>query len=160
MRSLPAFSWDGPESAAAWCVDNGVNLEQALAWIDRSIQAEERFENLQTKSRILDKMGKGAEAQQAMARAVDKANAQQLHFYGRQLLTEGKTQEALRIFKMNYQKNPGVWFVSSGLARGYAAAGDMPNAVKSMKEALAKAPDEQKAQVQGLLQKLEKGEKI
>ena len=160
MRSLPAFSWDGPESAAVWCVDNGVNLDQALTWIDRSIQAEERFENLQTKSRLLEKMGKGADAQQAMARAVDKANAQQLHFYGRQLLTDGKTAEALRIFQLNHQKNPDVWFVSAGLARGYAASGDTANAVKSMKEALAKAPEAQKAQVQGLLTKLEKGEKI
>jgi FimV-like protein len=160
MRSHPAFTWDGLESAAGWCADNDVNLEQALNWVDRSIRAEEHFENLATKGRILEKMGKTAEAQTILARAIDKANAQQLYAHARQLLAEGNTEEALHIFKLNAQRNPDIWFVSAGLARGYAAMGDMTNAIKSMKEALAKAPDEQKAMVQGLLQKLEKGEKI
>jgi len=35
-------------------LDNNYNLEEALKWEDTSIQNEERFENLETKSRILD----------------------------------------------------------------------------------------------------------
>jgi tetratricopeptide (TPR) repeat protein len=160
MRSLPAFTWEGLQSAAEWAANNDVDLEQALRWADRSVQAEERFENLRTRSRILEKMGKTAEAKQAMARALEIGNVQQIHFYGRQLLQEGKNQEALAILKKNAEKHPDTWFTGTGLARAYAANGDYKSAVAHMKAALAKAPEDQKAQVQALLTRLEKGEKL
>jgi len=54
LRSVGGFSWAGFDEAAQWCLDNNYNLEEALKWEDTSIQNEERFENLETKSRILD----------------------------------------------------------------------------------------------------------
>lgn len=160
LRSLPAFTWEGNATAAQWAVENDVNLEEAQRWIDRSIEIEERFENLQTKSRLLAKLGKEGEAAQLMARAVERGNAGQLHNYGRQLLTEGKKQEALALFKKNAEKHPDAWFVGAGLARAQSAVGDFDGAVASMKMSIDKAPAPQKAQLQALLQRLEKREDI
>src|SRR5437879_9767020 len=59
------------------------SLEEALKWEDTSIQNEERFENLETKSRILDAMGRKDESAKAYSTAFEKATAVQLYVYAR-----------------------------------------------------------------------------
>lgn len=160
LRGLRAFDWMGWNDAAAWCLEQKTNLDEALKWADKSIENEERFENLETKSGLLAALGKPAEAKAMMDKAIAKANAGQLHNYARQLLRDKKTQEALKLFEMNVARNPDVWFVRTGLARGQSATGDFKNAAKSMKEALAKAPADQKPRIEGLVKKLEAGQDI
>ena len=160
LRTVPGFTWQGWNDAADWCVQNKTNYDEALKWVDTSIQNEERFENYQTKSKLLAATGKPAEADAAMKTALAKANAGQLHNYGRQLLGEKKVDEAVRVFQQNAQRNPDAWFVHAGLARGLSAQGKYAEAAKNMKIALAKAPDSQKKYVQGLVDKLESGKDI
>lgn len=160
LRTVPGFFWAGWNDAATWCLENKTNYEEALKWVDTSIQNEERFENLETKSRLLAATGKTAEGDATMKQALATANAAQLHNYGRRLLAEKKTAEAVRIFHMNAQKNPDVWFVYGGLARGQSAMGDFKGAAKNMKKALARAPESQKTYIQGLLDRLEQGKDI
>jgi hypothetical protein len=107
---VPSFTWQGWNDAADWCVQNKTNYDEGLKWVDTSIQNEERFENLETKSKLLAATGKTAEADKTMKEALAKANAGQLHNYARQLLAEKKTAEAVQVFQMNAQKNPSVWF--------------------------------------------------
>jgi len=73
LRSVGGFTWGGYDEAAQWCLDNNYELEQALKWEDTSIQNEERFENLETKSRILEVMGKKEESAKVLSKAFDKA---------------------------------------------------------------------------------------
>src|ERR1700757_175903 len=79
LRSVGGFTWAGYDEAAQWCLDNNYNLEEALKWEETSIQNEERFENLETKSRILDAMGRKDDAAKAYAAALQKATALQLY---------------------------------------------------------------------------------
>src|SRR6202158_6017793 len=78
LRSVGGFTWAGYDEAAQWCLDNNYNLEEALKWEDTSIQNEERFENLETKSRILDAMGRKEESAKVFSKGFDKASAIQL----------------------------------------------------------------------------------
>ncbi len=160
LRGLQQYSWVGWNDAATYCVENKTNYDEALKWADTSIQNEERFENLDTKAELLRATGKTAEADATMQKALEKANPLQLHNYGRQLLAQKKTGEATKIFQRNAQKNPTVWFVYVGLARGQSAAGNFKDATKNAKEALARAPDAQKKYLQGLVDKLEAGKDI
>jgi len=48
--------------AASWNLSKGRNLEQALAWIDKSIGLKETYRNVWTKAQILAKMNKVTEA--------------------------------------------------------------------------------------------------
>jgi len=160
LRTVPSFTWAGWNDAAIYCVEHKTNYEEALKWVDTSIQNEERFENLETKSKLLAATGKTAEADATMKDALSKASAGQLHNYARQLLAEKKTAEAIKIFQMNAQKNPTVWFVYAGLARGLSAQGNYKEALKNMKEAQAKAPEAQKKYLQGLIDKLQAGKDI
>jgi Protein of unknown function (DUF2911) len=160
LRTVPSFTWAGWNDAAIYCLENKTNYEEAFKWIDTSIQNEERFENLETKSKLLAATGKTAESDAVMKQALAKANALQLHNYGRQLLAQKKTAEAVKIFQTNAQKNPTIWFVYVGLARGQSAQGNFKDAGKNLKEAQSRAPEAQKKYLQGLADKLGAGKDI
>ncbi len=160
LKGLSQFFWTGWNQGATYCLKNDINLEEALQWADKSIQAEERFENLSTKAQILEKTGDTDQSTEIMARALEIGNAGQLHQYGRNLLGQGDSEEAMEIFQRNAQQNPEAWFIGFGLARGYSALGEFSKAAENMKASLDSAPDGQKAYVQGMIDKLEKNEDI
>src|SRR4051812_43775709 len=100
MRNSAQYIWNGPDDAASWCIDNKVNLEEALTWANRSVQMEERFENLSTKARILEALNRNTEAAAAREKAMEVATATQLYFYGRQLQNQKKKAEAIAIYRI------------------------------------------------------------
>jgi hypothetical protein len=160
LRNTGGFSWSGYDEAAMWCLDGNCSLEQGLKWEDTSIQNEERFENLLTKSQILEAMAKKQEADAIKAKAFDKATGVQLHVYGRGLQVQKKQEEGFAVFKINVQKHPNEWYTHGEISRMAAAKGDFPTALKEMKLALASAPDQAKTQIQGLIARLEKNQDI
>ncbi len=160
LRTLAQFTWWGWDDAATYLVDNKLNLEDALKYEDQSIQNEERFDNLFTKSRILDGMGRKEEATTTRNKALDLATAIQLHGYGRQLQAQGQQAEAFDIFRLNIKKNPNHWIVHNEVARLACSKGDFDGAVKEMRIAAAGAPDPFKAQIDNLVKRLEAKEDI
>jgi len=160
LRGIQQYTWEGWDDAATTLLATKTHLDDALQYEDRSIQVEERFDNLMSKSQILDAMGKKDEASAEKAKALAKASPLQLHIYARTLQGQKKNDEAFAIFQSNYKKYPDQWFVHSGMARVYTAKGDFDNAAKEMKVALGKAPDQVKPQVEGLIKRLENKEDI
>lgn len=160
LKGLGAFSWIAPHEAAQWCLDHDTHLEEALAWADQSIQAEPRFANQSVRASLLRKLDRNAEADAAMAAALQVAGPGELHNYGRSLQAEGKLDEAMAIFKRNARANPDTWYVDVGLARGHSGLGRLDKAAKHMRAALQRAPEAQKAYLQGFVEKLEQGEAI
>ena len=67
---------------------------------------------------ILQKQGKTAEADAQMKEALPLGSMQELHQYGRQLITNKNPKEALEVFKMNAQKNPGQFTTHDGSRKG------------------------------------------
>ena len=160
LRSTGGFTWIGYDEAALWLLDTGSNLDQALKWSDRSIVAEERFDNLLTKSEILRAQGKTQEADAVKAKAFDMASGFQLHVYGRGLQNRKKQEEGFAIFQINVKKHPNEWYTHGELARMASAKGDFTTATKEMNLALAGAPDVAKPGIQRLITRLEKKEDI
>lgn len=143
LRTDKGFYWSPWQQAAQWCADRNVNLEEALQWADTSVNTalgNRNFQTLSTRAIILEKLGRGAEAATDMKEALTNANMNQIHQYGRQLLQQKKTTEALEVFKMNLQKNPGQFTPMIGLARGYSAVGDYKKALELAEKALPLAP--------------------
>jgi len=155
LRSTGGFTWQGWQQAAAYCLQNKVNLDEALGWINTSIQAEERFANWQTKSQILAATGDAAGAEEAMKTALARAQPLELHNYGRQLIAQGDPGKAMEIFRLNAERNPDIWYVDVGLARGLSALGKNAEAVTHLKKALEAAPQPQQAPLRGYLTQLE-----
>jgi acyl-coenzyme A thioesterase PaaI-like protein len=155
LRNVGGFTWAGFDEAAQWCLDNNYNLEEALKWEDQSIQGEPRFENYETKSRILTAMGKKDEADKALATAFEKANAIQMYVYARTLQRQGNAKRAFELYPQVPKKDPNHWISHVALARIDSNKGDFAAASKEMSQALSSAPDPNKPQLEGLLKRLE-----
>src|SRR5262249_43112819 len=155
LRGRAQYEWNAWDEAASYLLDNKLGAEDAAKYADRSIQAEERFDNLLTKARALDTLNRKDEATVARNKALGMGTAIQLHVYGRQLQTQGKQSEAFDIYRENMKKNPNHWLAHNEAARLACAQGNFDGAVKEMKLALASAPDPQKSAVEGLIKRLE-----
>jgi len=155
LRNVGGFTWAGFDEAAQWCLDNNYNLEEALKWEDTSIQNEARFENWETKSRILDAMGRKEESVKALSTALEKANAIQLYSYARGLQRQGNAKRAFELYPLVPKRDANHWISHLALARVDSNSGDFTAAAKEMTEAINGAPDGTKPFLQPLLKRLE-----
>ena len=165
MSGAAGFDPPSLEAAATWCLQNNVNTEEALAWInsavDPNLGGANNFKNLSVKAGLLYKLNKKEEADKMMKAALEKATVNELHNYGRQLLGEKKVTEAMEIFEMNYKKFNGAWPTAAGLMRGYSAKGDLKKALEYGNKALADAPSpEIKKIIQAAVDTLTKGKAL
>ncbi len=126
LRGLSQYTWDAWDDAATYMVDNKMDLNEALKYEDKSIQNEERFENLMTKSRILDAMGQKDQAAVARNKALAMGNAQQLYGYARQLQRQKQQEEAFAVFRTIDKKYPGNWLAMPAWAASIADRATTP----------------------------------
>ncbi len=156
IRGLNQYYWEGWDDAAGYFLANKINLDEALKDEDQSIQAEERYDNLMSKSKILEALGRTQDAAMFRTKALDMANAQQLYVYARQLQGEKKQDEAFALYRSTAKKFPDYWLTHVGLARAYSAQGDFDSAAKEVKLSLAGVPDaNNKARLEDFLKKLQ-----
>lgn len=147
LRSAPGFTWQNWQAAAMFCFQQNIYLEEALGFAEKAISepfvGERNFSTLQTKAMILGKLNREAEANAVMSEAIKLPGVSpvQIHSYGRMLLSQKKSKEALDVFLINAEKHPNTWPVNVGLARGYSAVGEYKKALKFAKLAAAEAPD-------------------
>jgi hypothetical protein len=160
LYGLNQYYWEGWDDAAGYFLANKINLDEALKYEDQSIQAEERFDNLISKSRVLEAMGRKDDAVVFHNKALDRANALQLYSYARQLQVEKKQDEALALFRTGAKRFPNDWASHLGMAHVYSSQGDFDNAVKEMKAALQGGPDNAKTFLQTSLKRLESKDDI
>lgn len=143
MRGRAQYEWEAPNQAAQFCLNKKINLDEALKWVDLSIQNEERFENLTTKADLLKATNKPDEAKKVWEKALAKTTAQQLYSYARRLKSENKDAEAMEILKDVAKRYPDTVFAYLANARVKSAAGDFAGAAEDAKKAQAAAPSEQ-----------------
>ena len=64
-----------PATAARFCVDNNVNLDEAKGWIEKSIAIKQTMANLTTKARLLALQGKKTDAIATAKKAIEVGKA-------------------------------------------------------------------------------------
>jgi tetratricopeptide (TPR) repeat protein len=147
LQSWAGFNYQNWQTAAQFCADHRVNLEEALVWADKAIHepfrgatfGSEDFSTLSTRAAVLHALNRDAEADQTMDRAIrlNGADVFPVYVYGMRLLAAGRKEKALEIFTFNRRQHPDEPFWTYlGLARGYTAVGDKPNAIASWEAAL------------------------
>jgi hypothetical protein len=151
--------------AANYCLANDLELEQALAWMDRAIyfrvMGEKNFRTLSMKAAILTKLNRDAEAKTIMDEAVPMGAMLDVHYYGRTLLAAKKAKEAMAVYKSNYDKYPNVFTTNVGMGRAHSALGEFKKALSYMKAALPQAPNNlNKNSVEAMIKKLEEGKDV
>ena len=156
LKGAGQFAWQALDQGAQFCLTRKINLDEALRWVDASIQNEERFENLSTKADILKALNRPDEAKTTWNQALEKGKAQDLYSYGRQLQFQKKGSEALEIFKEVAKRFPNGVFGYLAQARLKSSSGDFAGALSDAKQAQAAAPsDAQKQSIQGLIDRLQ-----
>jgi tetratricopeptide (TPR) repeat protein len=151
LRGQKRYIWMSWDDAANYLLGEKLSPDDALAYANKSIEFEDRFENELTKSKALTALNRPAEA--ARRRAIDLGNATQLRDYGVELLkTDRDTASA--VFRENARKHPDAWQAHEGLARLYSAQGKFAEALKEAKAALASAPESEKGDLQDLAAQL------
>lgn len=156
LRGHANWEWQPQMEAAQYALTKKINLDEALKWAERSIQLEERFENLSTKSEILKALNRAEEAKVAWNRALEKADPAQVYSQGRRLQSEKRDAEAMELFATVVQRFPQHVFGHLAQARIKSAAGDFTAAAEAVKQAQAVAlSEEQKKTLQGLVDRLQ-----
>jgi hypothetical protein len=161
LKNAQGFSWENYAAASHYALQNK-DPKDALEWA--KVAATPVFpgvENFTTLIALADAQTANnmeADAARTREKAMAMGTSLELHQYGRQLLQEGKKQEAFAVWQTNAKKHPNEWPVNVGLARGNSAVGNYKEALKYAKLALAQAPDENnKKNLQTGIEKLEQG---
>jgi DUF2911 family protein len=161
LKNSQGFSWMNYTGAARYALQNK-DPKDALEWAKVAatpgFPGVENFNTLMTLADAQAANNMEADAAKTREKATAMGSPIELHQYARQLLTQGKKQEAFAVWQLNAKKYPGQWPVNVGLARGNSAVGNYKEALKFAKLALAQAPDDNnKKNLQTGIAKLEAG---
>jgi tetratricopeptide (TPR) repeat protein len=158
LRGFPRFSWQPWNQAAAWCVANNVNLDEAATWADNSIAINENFTNLRVKAALLERQGDQAQAAQLRRRSLEIAAEADMNTYGYLLMAQGKVDSAIAVFRKNTKDYPKSWNTYDSLGEAYAKKGDKKQAIQlyTKAQAMVQAPA-QKKRIEEILASLQGG---
>jgi tetratricopeptide (TPR) repeat protein len=140
LKGPAGFSWQGYSSAANYALQNKVNLDQALVWIDKAVAQNKSFTTLRIKSGLVKEKGKTAESESLMKEALAVATEVEINAYGYQLMAQGEADKSIEILTLNtvrYPKSANTW---DSLGEAYALKGDKTNAIKNFKKSLSMNP--------------------
>ncbi|MDX1421066.1 MAG: DUF2911 domain-containing protein [Rubricoccaceae bacterium] len=151
LRGLPGFFWNGWNQIAAFALQTGTRLDEALGWADRSIGINENGTNLGTRIGLLTALGRADEADVQEAEFLAIANEAEVNTYGYLLLGQGRTDEAIAIFEKNVADHPDSWNVYDSLGEALAAAGRTDEAIAQYERARSMAPPQQHARIDAIL---------
>lgn len=165
LRGFKGLSWQNWDAAARYALRNKRNdlslqFARTGAGAGLPFLGQENFNTLSTLADAQEANGLAADAAKTRQRALNHptATAGSLHQYARQLLAQGKKQEAMKVWQINAKRFGDTWPVHVGLARGYSAMGDFKKALKHAKIAVRQAPDEQnRKSLEESIKKLEAG---
>lgn len=147
LLSLPGFGWEGPMEAATFCLDNNFNFDEALEWIDISINRNPVFQNKIIKAELLAKIGKVEKSDELKSDAFENSTENELNVFGYELLNKNNIDEALKIFKLNINRHENSWNCYDSYADALNRAGKNKEAIKNYKKALELAPENQKERI-------------
>jgi Protein of unknown function (DUF2911) len=152
LRGLGQFFWQPWSEAAAWCAANGVNLEEAATWADRSIAMNQNFTNLGVKAQLLELRGDSAAAAQTRRTAFGVATEGEINLYGYQLMGQGKVDSAITVFRKNTKDYPKSWNTYDSLGEAYARKGNKKLAIEAYSKARLMVQDSvNRSRIDGVL---------
>jgi predicted negative regulator of RcsB-dependent stress response len=140
LKGPSGFNWQGYASAADYALQNKVNYDQALIWIDNAVAMNSNFTTLSIKSGLLKEKGRTADADKIINVALALGTENELNLYAYQFLNNGQPDKAIEIFILNTQRYPKSANVWDSLGEAYAIKGDKKNAIANFKKSLSMNP--------------------
>lgn len=141
LRDIPYFfpqSWNEAAQVAMqrrqWPV--------AAEWADSGIKRNGGFQSLRLKAGALERMGDTTGARALRERSMTVATEADVNAVGYQLLGQGKTDEAIVLFRRNVTDYPKSWNVYDSLGEALGVKGDKRGALANYQKALDLVADE------------------
>ncbi|GAB4517721.1 MAG: hypothetical protein Tsb004_28100 [Allomuricauda sp.] len=111
LRGTKGLYWESWQLAAQYLLEHDLDLNLALAWIDRSISGDfdkqPAFANLFTKSQILKKLGRTQEAAHFEQRALFNGSCVDLYYHGNDSFwIDHDIDKAKAVFEMGINRDP------------------------------------------------------
>ena len=107
LRNLSQYTWMSWDDAANYLLAEKVDLDDALTYANKSIENEDRFDNEDTKSKVLTALNRKDDAAMAQKKALELASsATDPRLCVASCMGEKRNEEAFAIFRENAKKHP------------------------------------------------------
>ncbi len=114
---------------------DSANVDEALKWIDKSIEAEATFYNKMAKAQLLLLKGDKKNGNTLKKEALDSAAGFNVYYYGlRPILLYGDQKESLKILTKRTKDKPEEWQTYLALGEYYLKVGDQQKATENFKK--------------------------
>lgn len=160
VTSQKGFNQINLMQAAQYCINKGINLDEALAWSQRA-SLFRSFQTLSNLSNAYAKLNKLTQADSVLNDALTMATANQYAQFTRTLISQKRADKALEIILAGKTKFGESFAINTSLAYAYSAKNDYAKAIDAATKAMAQAPnDAAKKTTQGLIDKLKESKDI
>ena len=164
VTSQKGFNSTNMLQASQYCINKGINLEEALSWAQRAVsgfQGQRSFVSLRNLATAYEKLNRLQPADSIMNEALPMGSAAQYVAYGRSLIAQKRADKALDIMHAAVKQFGSTQGTNTGLAYAFSAKGDFPKAIEAATKALGLANnDASKKTIEGLIAKLKEGKDI
>ncbi|MGG5486513.1 DUF2911 domain-containing protein [Gaetbulibacter sp. PBL-D1] len=163
LRGINTYHWQSWNDAASWCLEHNTNLEEALQWVNRSINggyggfaADKNLTNISTKIRLLTKLNKTEEAKTTIAEAKQlNATVYEANGFSRFLLQNGFYQDALEYCNISLKSNPDTWFLELNRGLSQYFLNNKKAALKDVRKALKTTPEQFQSRLKEIIIEIE-----
>lgn len=165
LLGINTYRWEAWNDAARWCLNRNTHLEQALEWVDRSINggyngfaANKNITNMTTKAQILSALGKKSDLEGTIEEMVSmEMNAGQTNGFTIFLLRLGKPKPALEVLNPAVKKYPEAWFLKLNLALSHYFLDNKKAALKQLNATLGDTPENFQPRMKEIIAEVENG---
>ena len=160
------YQWEAWNDAALWCLHNNTNLEEALTWVNRSINggfggfaAHPSFINLSTKLEILDALAREEEFNNTIKSLNEiRYSASEAHHMAVTLIKLKQDKAAINLINQAIKKNEKDWGMRlyQGIAHYYL--GKKSASTSALKQCAKICPEGFKPRLEMIKQQIIKDE--
>ncbi|MAY83509.1 MAG: hypothetical protein CMP59_05175 [Flavobacteriales bacterium] len=160
------YQWEAWNDAAAWCVQHNTNLEEALDWVNRSMNggyggfaAHPSFVNLSTKLEILDALAREVEFNQALENIQElKYTASEARQMAVTLIKLKQDKEAVNLLNQAIKQYEKDWGMRLYHGIAYYYLGKKSAATVALKQCAKICPEGFKPRLEMITNQMKKGE--
>ena len=165
LRGINTYHWQAWNDAANWCLNHDTNLEEALDWVNRSINggyggfaADKNLTNLGTKIKLLEKLNKTSDMQETIKEAKSLfVSANEANAFGIFLLRNGFYQDAYEYNNSKFEQYPEYWSLQLNRGLSQYFLGNIKKSVKDIKKVKETAPERFHNRLDEIISEVETG---
>lgn len=165
LLGVNTYRWEAWNDAARWCLNHDTNLEEALEWVNRSIDggyngfsANKNGTNMTTKAQLLNRLGKSEELDETISELTSiEMNAGETNGLSIFLLRINKAEASLNVLNTSISKYPDAWYLKLNRALSNYFLGKTKGALKELAVVQKEAPENFQPRLKEIISEVESG---